>query len=487
MAGEGLRVLLIEDNEEDADLLLRELRRGGFEPDGRRVATHEQLRAALEGDARWDLAICDWVLPGFSAPDAIRYLEDKRFAGPIVVVSGSMGEDNVVDAMRSGAHDYVLKHNLSRLLPVIRRELREARVRRAVRLAEDALRRQALIFENMSDAVVVADVDGVVIDVNPATERMTGYARDDLVGKQAAFFGAPGGEEDLREAIAVSLAEGGRFADVLPLRRSNASQGSVELVVVPLRDADGELLGSVGVSRDISERVQAEEQLRETIEQLRRTMDQRRQLLSRLVVAQEEERQRIAAEIHDDPVQQLYAAGLRLGMLQERTAADQDREALEQIQQMIGGTIDRLRRMLFELQPRSLDAEGLGAALREYAEYVNPESETRLVLDDRLTTDLSQEIRSVAYRVALEALSNVRRHARATVATVTLSDHDDGLLCTIADDGRGFLTSDRVDAYRPGHLGLPAMRERVELAGGSLEVASAPGEGTTVEFWLPSA
>ncbi|MGZ8600375.1 MAG: ATP-binding protein, partial [Actinomycetota bacterium] len=312
-------------------------------------------------------------------------------------------------------------------------------------------------------------------------------ARDDLVGKQASFLGAPGGEEELRGAIAVSLAEDGRFADVLPLRRSDASEGSGELVVVPLRDADGELLGSVGVSRDISERVQAEEQLRETIEQLRRTMDQRRQLLSRLVVAQEEERQRIAAEIHDDPVQQLYAAGLRLGMLQERTAADQDREALEQIQQMIGGTIDRLRRMLFELQPRSLDAEGLGAALGEYAEYVNPESETKLVLDDRLTTDLSQEIRSVAYRVALEALSNVRRHARATVATVTLSDLDDGLLCTIADDGRGFLTSDRVDAYRPGHLGLPAMRERVELAGGSLEVASAPGEGTTVEFWLPSA
>jgi signal transduction histidine kinase len=241
------------------------------------------------------------------------------------------------------------------------------------------------------------------------------------------------------------------------------------------------------VSRDVTERIRAEERLHETIEELRRTDHHRRQLLSRLVAAQEEERQRIAGEIHDDPVQQLYAVTLRLGMLHERATDERDREALDFVEDLLGGTIARLRHMLFELQPRSLESEGLGAALAEYVPYANQESTTSFQLVDRLTAPLTKDIRAVAYRLVLEAVSNVRKHARATTATIVIADQDDGVLCTVTDDGRGFLMDDRLDAHRPGHLGLPAMRERAELAGGHLEIASAPGEGTTVEFWLPGS
>lgn len=484
MAGEALRVLVVEDDESDAEWLVRELRRGGFEPNARRVASGPDLRAALD-DGTWDLVICDWVLPGFSARDAIQILEEHHFAGAILVVSGSMGEEQVVDAMRSGAHDYVLKGNLSRLVPATRRELREARVRRAVRVADDALRRQALIFENMSDAVMVTDLEGLVIDVNPAAERMSGVEKAALIGHRAEFLGAPGREDELRATIAAALAEDDRFAGVLPFRRGDGSEGYAELAVVPLRDADGELLGGIGVARDISERVATEERLRETIDELQRTVEQRRQLLSLLVAAQEEERLRIAAEIHDDPVQQLYAAGLRLAMLQERLGNPQEREAADRIGTMIEATIGRLRRMLFELQPSSLETGGLGPALKEYVAYANREGTTEVILEDRLSAELSIEIRSIAYRAILEALSNVRRHARAITATVTIEDHRDGVRCTVVDDGHGFLMSDHVDAHRPGHLGLPAMRERVELAGGAFDISSAPGEGTTVTFRLP--
>jgi signal transduction histidine kinase len=247
------------------------------------------------------------------------------------------------------------------------------------------------------------------------------------------------------------------------------------------------VLGSVGVSRDITARIQSEERLRQSIDELRRTDRQRRQLLSRLVAAQEEERQRIAAEIHDDPVQQLYAATLRLGMLQDRLTDPADREAFEHVQDIVGGTIGRLRRMLFELQPRSLETDGLGHALAEYVDFANQESDTKYQLEDRLTTPLSPDIRATAYRMVLEAISNVRKHSAATSATITISDQEDGLLVTVSDDGRGFLMDDRVDQPRPGHLGLPAMRERVEVAGGHLNIASAPGEGTTLEVWLPTS
>ena len=255
---------------------------------------------------------------------------------------------------------------------------------------------------------------------------------------------------------------------------------------MPLRDARGDVLGAVGVNRDITERKQAEDKLRETIDQLRETDRTRRELLSRLISAQEEERLRIADEIHDDPVQQLFAATLRLGMLREKLTDPKQLEIHAKAATLVETTVSRLRRMLFELQPRSLETDGLAAALSEYFAYANNEGGTTFALRDRLTGALSQDMRTVAYRIVLESVSNVRKHAAATTATVTIEDHEDGIRCRVVDDGRGFMTVD-IAQYQPGHLGVPAMRERVEFAGGRFEINSTPGEGTTVEFWLPSA
>jgi two-component system sensor histidine kinase UhpB len=485
VSGRPLRVLFVEDLEEDMELLLRELRRGGFDVAHERVESAAELRASL--DRAWDVVVCDWVLPGFSAPEAIAVVEESGFDGPILVVSGSMGEEHVVDAMRAGAHDYVVKDHLHRLVPAIVRELREAEDRRSIRRADEQLRLQALIFENINDAVVVADVEGRIVDLNPAAELATGMPRRDAIGRPAEYLGGLGGDDRARKEIAEGLRESGRWSGVLSVERADGTDGFVDLAVVPLHDADGAVLGSVGVSRDVTMRIRAEERLRETIDELRRTDRHRRQLLSRLVAAQEEERQRIAGEIHDDPVQQLYASVLRLGILHERIEDPTDRETLEHIEEIVGGTIGRLRRMLFELQPRSLDSEGLGRALSEYVSYVNQGSDTLFELVDQLSVPLSKDMRAVSYRLILEAVSNVRKHARATSATITIADQEEGLLCTVTDDGRGFPVEDRLDVSLPGHLGLPAMRERAELAGGTLNIASSPGEGTTVEFWLPAS
>jgi two-component system sensor histidine kinase UhpB len=481
-----MRVLFVEDLEEDMELMLRELRRGGFDPEHDRVETVDALRRALQEP--WDIVVCDWVLPGLSAPDAIGLIEEEGFDGAILVASGSMGEEHVVEAMRAGAHDYVVKDHLHRLVPAIARELQEAEDRRAVRRADEQLHRQALIFETINDAVVVADVEGRIIDVNPAAEEATGLSRAEAIGRLTDHLGGINGDHPgLRHEIDAALEKHGRWSGVLTAARGDGTEAFIDLVVVPLRDRGGTLLGSVGVSRDVTERMRAEEQLRESIEELRRTDHHRRQLLSRLVAAQEEERQRIAGEIHDDPVQQLYACVLRLGMLRDRMEDPDDKEAVEHVENIVGDTIGRLRRMLFELQPRSLESEGLGSALSEYVSFVNQENGTRVDLVDRLTTPLSKDIRAVAYRLVLEAVSNVRKHAVASAATITITDQEDGLLCTVTDDGRGFLIGDQLEVSLPGHLGLPAMRERAELGGGNLSVASSPGEGTTVEFWLPSS
>jgi DNA-binding NtrC family response regulator len=137
--GDVLRVLLVEDSTADATLILQELSRGGRRVNHERVERAEEMRAALER-ASWDVIISDWSMPKFSARGALQVVKELALDVPFIIVSGKMGEENAVDAMRSGAHDYVLKDRLSRLVPAVERELREFKMREAHRESERKLK-----------------------------------------------------------------------------------------------------------------------------------------------------------------------------------------------------------------------------------------------------------------------------------------------------------------------------------------------------------
>ena len=147
--GVELRVLLVEDSEDDALLLLRTLRKGGYDPTWERVDTPQDMEAALDGGS-WDLVISDHSMPAFSSSAALGLLRRKGFVDlPFIIVSGQIGEDAAVAAMKAGAHDYLMKDNLARLNSAIERELREAEVRRERRRAEAALRASETRFRLM--------------------------------------------------------------------------------------------------------------------------------------------------------------------------------------------------------------------------------------------------------------------------------------------------------------------------------------------------
>lgn len=135
-----LRVLLVEDREDDAALVLRELRRGDYEPTHERVETAEAMRASLEKQS-WDIVLSDHNMPYFNSSGALRLLQNSGLDIPFIIVSGAIGEDAAVAAMKAGAHDYILKGNLTRLNAAIKRELEEAEVRRARRRAAQEERR----------------------------------------------------------------------------------------------------------------------------------------------------------------------------------------------------------------------------------------------------------------------------------------------------------------------------------------------------------
>src|SRR3989304_3414891 len=180
-----LRVLIVEDNPDDQQLLVAELQSGGYDLVHACVASAGEMRAALDRDA-WDCIISDYSMPGFIGIDALRIVQERGLDLPFIIVSGVISEDTAVDAMKSGAHDYLSKSNLKRLLPAAERELREAAARREHRLAGEALRdseaRFRSIFNQASVGIVHGSLDGRFLLINDRFCDLLGYRRDDLLG-----------------------------------------------------------------------------------------------------------------------------------------------------------------------------------------------------------------------------------------------------------------------------------------------------------------
>ena len=187
--GTPLRLLLVEDSDDDALLVVRELTRGGYEIAYERVWDAGSMRAALDRQS-WDLVLSDHSMPQFSGRAALQVLRDSHPDVPFIFVSGTIGEDAAVEAMRLGAQDYLNKSNLRRLVPAIQRELREAEGRRERRRAETALReseqRFEKVFQSSPVGITISTLsEGRYLDVNAAFLRMIGRTRDEVVGHTA--------------------------------------------------------------------------------------------------------------------------------------------------------------------------------------------------------------------------------------------------------------------------------------------------------------
>ena len=258
---ETLRVLLIEDSTDDAALVLHELRRGKFDLHAERVDTLSGLTAALDRD-RWDIVICDHNLPGFDSSHALQIVTERQLNIPFIIVSGMMGEETAVKAMKAGAHDYVMKNNLARLAPAIERELREASSRKAMAEAEAALRRSERelndFFEHAPVGLHFAGPDGVMLRVNQAELEMLGYGHEDYVGHAFAEFFADRG---VSEKVQNILQSGGQLQNFeARLRCKNGTIKHVSINANTLKE-NGKFIHSRCFIRDITDRKLAEEAL----------------------------------------------------------------------------------------------------------------------------------------------------------------------------------------------------------------------------------
>lgn len=229
---------------------------------------------------------------------------------------------------------------------------------------------------------------------------------------------------------------------------------------------------------------QSRAELEATLVELRRADGDRQRLLAALVRAQEEERARIAADIHDDSIQVMTAVGIQLGIIRGDLKGTPNEQAIREVEDIVRRTIGRLRQLLFDLRPPTLDREGLAATVKMSLRDLERLAGIRWELHDAMTHEPSPETRVVVFRIAQEALVNVRKHSQASRVEVFLGSREEGVIVRVRDDGRGFSRDDQ-EILLPGHIGLQAMRERAEMAKGWFRIDSALGTGTVVEFWIP--
>ena len=185
MKDRSLRVLMVEDSEDDELLIIRELKKGGFNPVYERIETAVAMKKALK-DRQWDIILCDYSLPKFNAPSAIAELKEANIDIPIIIVSGTIGEDVAIECMRLGAQDYIMKHNMSRLCSAIARELKDAEVRGREKRMEEKLRyeekRCRAFVEHSLDIIVILNPEGIITYINPAVERVLGFKPEERIG-----------------------------------------------------------------------------------------------------------------------------------------------------------------------------------------------------------------------------------------------------------------------------------------------------------------
>jgi two-component system, cell cycle sensor histidine kinase and response regulator CckA len=495
-----LRVLIVEDSEDDALLLIRQLRRGGYDPVFKRVDTPAGMQEALLED-EWDIVISDYAMPLFSAFAALDLLKRHDLDLPFIIVSGAIGEEIAVAAMKSGAHDYMMKDNVRRLIPAIARELREARVRRERRRALTALQeseeRYRSLVDNLDLGIALIDPDFTVIMANAARNKICGEASPNAIGSKC-FRAWQQSDAVCSDCPAACAMTSGQVAEVdREVLEPDGKHRIFRVRAFPTFDSSDKVTGCIEVVEDITERRHLEQQLRQAaqLEAIGRlaggVAHDFNNLLTAMMAYSEVVLQHMAT--HDpnrDKVVQITHAAERAAVLTRQLLTFGRKQVLDVKVIDLNAVISDLAKMLRRL---------VGEDVELVTEY---DTEVGKVKADR------NQIEQVVMNLAINARDAMPRGGtlRMETANVVLDEEycrthlqvEEGRYVhfTVTDTGIGMdpATVSRIfdpffttkEAGKGTGLGLSMVYGIVQQHKGHLDVQSEAGRGTTFHVYLPT-
>jgi two-component system sensor histidine kinase UhpB len=536
-----LHVLIVEDSDDDAVLVARTLRRAGYEISYERVDTPEAMREALTRGG-WDVVLADYVMPRFSGLDALSTFREAGLDLPFIVVSGRVGEDAAVEAMKAGAHDYVMKDHLKRLVPAVERELRDARVRAERRQAAEQLEAERerfhAVLELLPAGLMLVAPDHRIVFANRFYRERFGelsekrcyesmfnrgqpcevcetlppleasfpreWEQTAADGRDYHIFHFPFADSDgttLTLSMAVDVTERLRAQEELRRHREHLE----ELVKRRTEEIESR---NTRLAAEIADRKQAEEALRRSENQLRtlnETLERRvaertaevqeqseqlRALASDLSQAEQQERRRIAKILHDHIQQLLVAARMHLDALKRKVALEQALPLAQTIGNILGEAIEASRSLAVELSPPILHDAGLIAALKWLAERMAERNQFLVELRcDGSAEPAAEEIRLLLFESVRELLLNALKHSGQTHAAVTVERAPGRQIkVTVADTGKGFDPAQLSERRKKEPtIGLFSIQQRLVHLGGEVQIEAAPGRGVVVTLVAPLA
>jgi PAS domain S-box-containing protein len=495
-ATQQTRVLIVEDEAVTAADLQATLQALGHEVIG--TVNSGAAAVSVARDCSPDVILMDIRLrgsmDGIAAAEQIRKHSDV----PVVFITANLDEEVLLRASAAGAYGYVLKpFRKNDLNATILVALQQHQFTRELFSQQTWLR---TVLQSLSDGVIATDVEGRVRYLNPSGEALLGWSLGDALGKPVedvykltTLTSEPVQVADLRDALySGSTAGKNRFL----LQARDGRQVPIEDAASPI-EASGQVIGAVAVFVDITERIRAEherevererleEQVHLTSEALGETRAELRALSGHLIKAQEEERRRVARELHDDLNQRSAIAEMQLERIIPLIPAEDERvhHLLRDVRQQISRLSAGLREVSHRLHPAVVEDLGLAAALRSLVDEFRENGFEVTCMAPRVTQDLPIDIATALYRIAQEALRNAFKHARGAPVRVSLEETGRELRLKIEDAGPGF---DLNSVRGKGGLGLLSMQERARLAGGSLLLRTRPGDGTLVIVRVPLA
>lgn len=477
-----LNILIVEDSEEDTLLLLMELRRSGYEPDFRRVETHEAMKEALQ-QREWDVVISDYVMPKFSGLEALATLKESGLDLPFIIVSGNIGEDIAVEAMRAGAHDYILKGNLTRLLPAVEREIRDAEVRRARKRVEEERIRLAAAVESAVDAVVITDPRGIIRYVNPAFEKITGRSREEVDGRELSILEGDlhtgPFSHDVQEAMKRNAPWTGRLTG----RKKDGTLYQEECAYAPIKAPSGDIVNHLFIKRDITEKLRLE-----SVAQAVDTMNNIGYIFSG-----------VRHEI-GNPVN---AVIMNLSLLKAKLETI-DKAAIEKYVDRALESCEKVEYLLRSLRSFNLyekpDLHNLDMAdfMEKFISLVNEDFKKRGITIDAVV----DRVRAYAdARVLQQVLLNLFTNAADALngrenpkITISASRAGEMVRVRVHDNGQGIPEDRLKELFKPFHtskptgtgLGLVIVKKMITMMNGTVVIASAAGKGTSVDIFIPA-